>query len=128
MMHGRTYSHLGSLQIEAARLAALLENHAQQLVYFALDLLADRFRRFFFLWRERFLNWSRPTNLRIHLDEGSTQLAEAIRLEFRAEMFNFTNTPVFAAPGQTFGNAQFGVVSSQSNSPRQVQFGLKLYY
>jgi hypothetical protein len=53
---------------------------------------------------------------------------EAIRLEFRAEMFNFTNTPVFAAPGQNYGNAQFGVVSSQANSPRQIQFGLKLHY
>jgi hypothetical protein len=53
---------------------------------------------------------------------------EAIRLEFRAEMFNFTNTPVFAAPGQNYGNAQFGVVSAQGNSPRQVQFGLKLRY
>ena len=51
-----------------------------------------------------------------------------MRLEFRAEMFNFTNTVNFAAPGQAFGNAQLGVVSSQLNSPRQVQFGLKLYY
>ena len=47
MMHGRTHSHLGRLQIEATRLAPLLENHPQQLVYFARDLLADRFRRFF---------------------------------------------------------------------------------
>lgn len=53
---------------------------------------------------------------------------ESIRLEFRAEMFNFTNTPNFAVPGQSFGTATFGVVSSQANSPRQVQLGLKLYY
>jgi len=49
-------------------------------------------------------------------------------VEFRAEMFNFTNTPVFSPPGQNYGNAQFGVVSAQANSPRQLQFGLKLYY
>jgi hypothetical protein len=55
-------------------------------------------------------------------------IREAMRLEFRAEMFNFTNTVNFAPPGQTFGNAQFGVVSSQLNSPRQIQFGLKFYY
>lgn len=55
-------------------------------------------------------------------------IREAIRLEFRTEMFNFTNTPNFALPGQAFGNAQFGVISSQQNSPRQIQFGLKLYY
>ena len=55
-------------------------------------------------------------------------IREAMRLEFRAEMFNFTNTANFAAPGQNYGNAQFGVVSSQLNSPRQIQFGLKFYY
>ena len=55
-------------------------------------------------------------------------IREAMRLEFRAEMFNFTNTVNFAPPGQTYGNAQFGVVSSQLNSPRQIQFGLKFYY
>jgi len=53
---------------------------------------------------------------------------ESIRAEFRIEMFNFTNTPNFAAPGQSFGTATFGVVNSQANSPRQIQLGLKLYY
>jgi hypothetical protein len=55
-------------------------------------------------------------------------IREQRRVEFRAEFFNFTNTPEWAAPGQTFGNAQFGVVSSQANSPRQVQLALKLYF
>ena len=55
-------------------------------------------------------------------------IREAMRAELRGEFFNFTNTPTFAPPGQTFGNAQFGVVSSQSNSPRQVQLGLKFYF
>jgi hypothetical protein len=55
-------------------------------------------------------------------------LREKLRLEFRAEFFNFTNTPQFAPPGQAFGNAAFGVVNAQFNAPRQVQFGLKLYY
>jgi hypothetical protein len=55
-------------------------------------------------------------------------IRESIRAEFRAECFNFTNTPMFAVPGQVFGNAAFGVVSAQLNTPRQVQLGLKLYY
>jgi hypothetical protein len=55
-------------------------------------------------------------------------IRETMRVEFRAEFFNFTNTPVFAVPGQAFGNAQFGVVSAQANSPRQVQLGLKFYF
>jgi len=55
-------------------------------------------------------------------------LAEARRLEFRAEFFNFTNTPQFGAPGQSFGAPAFGVVNSQANSPRQLQLGLKFYF
>jgi hypothetical protein len=55
------------------------------------------------------------------------QLGENRRLEFRAECFNITNTPNFAAPGQGFGSAAFGVIGSQANDPRQVQIGLKLY-
>src|SRR6266700_3549632 len=47
MMHGRTHHHLDGFQIDMARLAALLENDTQQLVYFPRDLLADRFGRFF---------------------------------------------------------------------------------
>ncbi|MEP7365021.1 MAG: TonB-dependent receptor [Acidobacteriota bacterium] len=55
-------------------------------------------------------------------------IREAIRLEIRAEFFNFTNTPNWAPPGQVFGNPQFGVVNAMGNAPRQVQFGLKLYF
>ena len=47
VVHGGSQGHLGSLQIEAARLSALLEDHAQELVYFARDFPADRLRRFF---------------------------------------------------------------------------------
>jgi len=46
-VQGRTQGHLGRLQIETARLAALLEDDAQELVYFPRDFPVDRFRRFF---------------------------------------------------------------------------------
>jgi len=55
-------------------------------------------------------------------------VTEFLRAEFRAEFFNCTNTPVFGVPGQAFGGAQFGIVSSQANSPRQVQLGLKFHF
>ncbi|MEO7651516.1 MAG: carboxypeptidase regulatory-like domain-containing protein, partial [Bryobacteraceae bacterium] len=55
------------------------------------------------------------------------KFAEARRLEFRAEFYNLTNTPVFGVPGLTFGAGNFGVIGTQVNNPRQVQFGLKLY-
>ena len=47
LMHGRAHRHLDGFQVETARPAATIEDHAQQLVYFARDLLADDFGRFF---------------------------------------------------------------------------------
>jgi hypothetical protein len=58
----------------------------------------------------------------------TTVLHEKLRLQFRAEFFNLLNTPRFAPPNSSFGNPQFGVVSSQLNQPRILQFGLKLMY
>jgi hypothetical protein len=58
----------------------------------------------------------------------NTRITEKLNLQFRAEMFNITNTPRFGIPNQSFGNPQFGVVTAQSNLPRIVQFGIKLLY
>ena len=46
-MHDRAHGQLDSFQIQTARLAPIVEDNAQQLLYFARDLLADRFGRFF---------------------------------------------------------------------------------
>ncbi|MFN7996221.1 MAG: TonB-dependent receptor [Bryobacteraceae bacterium] len=51
-----------------------------------------------------------------------------IRLQFRAEFFNLFNSPQFGPPGSTVGTAQFGVVSSQVNNPRLVQFALRFMF
>jgi hypothetical protein len=51
-----------------------------------------------------------------------------MNLQFRAEFFNAFNRVRFGDPGLTFGTAQFGVVTSQANSPRLIQFALKLLY
>ncbi|MDQ1468625.1 MAG: hypothetical protein QOJ99_105, partial [Bryobacterales bacterium] len=57
---------------------------------------------------------------------------EAIRegsfLEFRADAFNALNHPQFAGPNVTVGSTAFGTVTSQANSPRQLQLALKLYF
>jgi hypothetical protein len=55
-------------------------------------------------------------------------LYRELNLQFRAEAFNLTNTSVFAAPGNVVGTTTFGVVSSIANSPRQLQFALKLQF
>ena len=46
-VQGGTHGHLNGFQVEAPRPAPLLENDPQELIYFARDLLPDRFRRFF---------------------------------------------------------------------------------
>jgi hypothetical protein len=53
-------------------------------------------------------------------------LAEAGSLQFRAEIFNFTNTPNFGLPvtDHAAGPA-FGVISSTVTNPRIIQFALK---
>jgi hypothetical protein len=58
----------------------------------------------------------------------STRIHELATLQFRAEVFNILNTPQFGGPGTTLGTGQFGVITSQANSPRQIQLGLKLIF
>jgi hypothetical protein len=53
---------------------------------------------------------------------------EKYGLQFRVELFNLFNTPQFGPAGQTFGTAQFGVVSSQVNNPRLIQLALRLKF
>ncbi|MBV9082660.1 MAG: TonB-dependent receptor, partial [Acidobacteriaceae bacterium] len=53
---------------------------------------------------------------------------EKMSVEFRAEAFNLTNTPIFSAPNTTLGSANFGVVTAQENTPRQIQLGLKVLF
>ena len=48
-----------------------------------------------------------------------------MNVEFRAEAFNFTNTPPLAAPNVVLGNTAFGTISS-AGDPRVIQFGLKV--
>jgi hypothetical protein len=56
-------------------------------------------------------------------------LGERVRLQFRGEMYNFTNTPQFAPPGLTAGAAGFGQVNgTRFNGRRNVQLGLKLLF
>jgi hypothetical protein len=51
-----------------------------------------------------------------------------VNVEFRAESYNLLNQVVFSAPNQVFSSPQFGVISSQANTPREIQFALKILF
>ena len=63
-------------------------------------------------------------------------ISESVRVQFRAEAFNLTNTPPFSQPGSlnfTNLNGSFSSITSTKNSnqnqgARTLQFALKLFY
>jgi hypothetical protein len=57
----------------------------------------------------------------------SFRFTEDIRLQFRAEAFNATNTPYFGSPNTVVGTPALGQISS-AGRPRNLQFGLKLIF
>lgn len=53
---------------------------------------------------------------------------ETMYLQFRAEFFNFTNTPRFGDPGTSFGSSDFGLITYQANRPRNGQMGVRFVW
>ena len=67
-----------------------------------------------------------------HLDFALLKMfhvRELLSAEFRAEFFNFTNSPQFGVPVNNLSSGDFGRVNGTRNvGPRSVQLGLKLQY
>ena len=56
-------------------------------------------------------------------------ITENLRLQFRAESFNLSNSVWFGAPNTTITSSTFGTVSpSQANDPRNVQLALRMMW
>lgn len=53
---------------------------------------------------------------------------ERLTLQFRAEAFNIANRAEFGLPGTAIGSPAAGVITSQANPPRDIQFALKLLF
>lgn len=56
------------------------------------------------------------------------QITEHFKAELRGEAFNSLNQVVFAAPNTNLSSGQIGVISGQSNTPRDIQIALKLLF
>jgi hypothetical protein len=55
-------------------------------------------------------------------------VTERFKLQFRAEAFNVLNHPLFGLPNTAIGAPAAGVISSQVNTPRDIQLALKLLF
>jgi hypothetical protein len=58
----------------------------------------------------------------------SFKFTEKLNMEFRAEMFNFTNTPHFGNPNGNANSSNFGKILSDANDPRSFRFGLRFAF
>jgi len=56
------------------------------------------------------------------------EFGESKHLEFRAEVFNLTNTPHWSVPQNNIDNPRFGEILSAADDARQVQFGVRFVY
>jgi hypothetical protein len=71
----------------------------------------------------------RQSNLNENVSlQKSFNFTERVRMDFRWEVFNIFNRVVFGGPEANIASQTFGRITSQYNSPRQMQFGLKLYF
>jgi hypothetical protein len=61
-------------------------------------------------------------------DFGHRGRGEAVRIQFRAEVFNAFNLVNFGLPNNILQGSGFGLISRTAGSSRQVQFSLKLIY
>ena len=67
-----------------------------------------------------------PTATSTSPSSSTPSSASAPTLEFRAELFNLTNTPAFAQPNGSFGSAAFGTITATTTDPRVLQLALRL--
>ena len=58
----------------------------------------------------------------------NTHITERYQLQFRAESFNAFNRVQFGIPNTNINSTAFGVISSQQNTPRNIQLGLRLLF
>ena len=58
----------------------------------------------------------------------SFRIREGIKLQFRTEMFNAFNHPNLGSPNTTLNGFAFGQILTKSQTPRVIQFALRLEF
>jgi outer membrane receptor protein involved in Fe transport len=56
------------------------------------------------------------------------RFADRFRLQVRVDAFNAFNRPQFGRPNGTVTSPSFGRITTQANSPREIQLGIKFYW
>ncbi|MBL8140719.1 MAG: TonB-dependent receptor, partial [Acidobacteria bacterium] len=70
-----------------------------------------------------------PPTRRIDMSVFKDFFLGANKLQFRAEVYNLTNTASFGVPNGSLGNAAFGTITTTANNPpRQFQFAAKFLF
>jgi carboxypeptidase family protein len=67
-------------------------------------------------------------NMNENLSVGKSIKAAGVDMDLRIEAFNLFNRVIWGAPNTDFSSSNFGLITAQGNSPRQMQIGLKVYW
>ena len=57
-----------------------------------------------------------------------TRIGAGGRVDFRVEVFNLPNHPIWNQPGATLRTPTFGVITSTRMDSRQIQIGMKVVF
>ncbi|MDX2043680.1 MAG: TonB-dependent receptor [Acidobacteriota bacterium] len=69
-----------------------------------------------------YVNWDFGVGKKFYVSEGNY-------IDFRAEFFNFTNTPSFSPPARNFSDLNtFGRITGTVSPPRNIEFALKYIF
>ena len=71
-----------------------------------------------------------PSNFGLNaLIEKQVMVHERLKVDFRTELFNATNSVNFAGPQTSITSSAFGTIAlTQVNNPRAIQFGLRVVF
>jgi hypothetical protein len=70
-------------------------------------------------------SWNQTENLSI---AKTVRFSQKLSADIRVEAFNLFNRVIWGAPNTDFSSTSFGLITTQGNSPRQLQLGLKLHW